>query len=59
MTLQANKLAKKYRISEKDAEALVSAGYDSPAKIKAAKKTDLPAVGKSIVTDRYEVKKPA
>jgi hypothetical protein len=56
MTLQADKLAKKYNISQKEAEALVSSGFESPAKIKKAKKSELPDVGKKIKDDRYKGK---
>lgn len=56
MSLQADRLSKKYKISNEDAEKLVQAGYDSPAKIKAAKKSDLPTAGKTIKDIRYKIK---
>lgn len=56
MTTQADKLQKKYNLTAEEAEALVKSGFDSPAKIKAAKKSDLPAAGKKIKDERYKGK---
>lgn len=42
------KLAKKYGISLEDAEKLVKAGYDTPGKIRRAKKADVDKVVKGV-----------
>jgi DNA uptake protein ComE-like DNA-binding protein len=44
MDARANRLVIRYGLGKAQAEALVAAGYDLPAKIKAASKSDLEKV---------------
>ena len=52
----ASKLQIKYNLTAGEVEQLIAAGYDTPAKIKKAKKADLPAAGKKIKDERYKGK---
>lgn len=44
MEAHALRLASKFKLSREDAQALVEAGFDTPAKVKEAKAKDLEAI---------------